>query len=356
MPETMRAAFLEGHEGIGSLTVGRRPKPAPGHGEVLIRIAATGLNRVDLYMANDGSGFRHELPLTLGVDGAGVIEELGPGCTLRRAGERVVIYPARFGLDEFSRRGDQMLSFARAIPGENIDGCFADYIVMPEECAFPIADGLGFLHAAVLPTAYLTAWRAVTTAGRVQSADRVLIHGVGGGASMAALQFCALRRATTIVTSSSDAKLEAARAQGASHTINYRTQDVLTEVRRLTARRGVDVVIENVGADTWDTSLKAATGGGRIVVFGATTGPNPPADLQRVFIRQLHIVGVTIGNFEEFRTLIDAAERRLFVPTIDRVVALEEVADGLARLESGAQTGKIAVAVDPALCERDGAG
>ena len=350
MTETMRAAFLEGHEGIGSLSVGRRPKPAPGHGEVLIRIAAAGLNRVDLYMANDGSGFRHGLPLTLGVDGAGVIEALGPGCTARQVGERVVIYPARYGLDEFTRRGDQMLSFSRAIPGENIDGCFADYIAMPEACAFPIADDLGFLEAAVLPTAYLTAWRAVTTAGRVGSADWVLIHGVGGGGSTAALQFCAMRRARTIVTSSSDAKLAAARERGATHTVNYREQDVLAEVRRITGRRGVDVVIENVGADTWATSLKALVGGGRLVVFGATTGPNPPADLQRVFIRQLHIVGVTIGNFEEFRTLVDAAGRKLFVPVIDRVVPLEEVPEGLAYLESGRQTGKIAVAVDPALC------
>ena len=125
---------------------------------------------------------------------------------------------------------------------------------------------------------------------------------------------------------------------------------MLAEVRRITDRRGVDVVIENVGADTWGTSLKALVGGGRLVVFGATTGPNPPADLQRVFIRQLHIIGVTIGNFEEFRTLVDAAERKLFVPVIDRVVTLEEVAVGLAYLESGQQTGKIAVAVDPALC------
>ena len=350
MPETMRAAYLEGHEGIGSLTVGRKPKPEPGHGEVLIQIAAAGLNRVDLYMAHDGSGFRHELPITLGVDGAGVIEALGPGCIARSVGERVVIYPARYGLDEFTRRGDQMLSFSRAIPGENIDGCFAEYIAMPEACAFPIADDFGFLEAAVLPTAYLTAWRAVTTAGRVRSADWVLIHGVGGGGSTAALQFCALRRAKTIVTSSSDAKLAAARERGATHTVNYREQDVLAEVRRITDRRGVDVVIENVGADTWGTSLKALVGGGRLVVFGATTGPNPPADLQRVFIRQLHIIGVTIGNFEEFRTLVDAAERKLFVPVIDRVVPLEEVADGLAYLESGQQTGKIAVAVDPALC------
>lgn len=349
MTATMRAAFIDGHDGLASLKVGTRAKPAPGPGEVLVRIAASALNRVDLYMCKDGSGFRHSLPLILGVDGAGVIEAVGANVRARKPGERVVIYPVRFGLDEFSRRGDPMLSYARAVPGENIDGCFADYIAMPEECAFPIAPSLSFRAAAVLPTAYLTAWRMVVTAGKVTQKDWVLIHGVGGGASLAALQFCALRRARVIATSSSDAKLEVARRYGAEVLVNYKKQDVLEEVRRATGRRGVDVVIENVGEATWDTSLKSAVGGGRIVVCGATTGPNPKADLQRVFIRQLRIIGVTVGNFEEFRTLIDAAERGLFVPHIDRVYPLEQAPEALRALDAGQQTGKIGIAVNPDL-------
>jgi NADPH:quinone reductase-like Zn-dependent oxidoreductase len=225
----------------------------------------------------------------------------------------------------------------------------AEYGVMPEECAFPIASTLSFRDAAVLPTAYLTAWRMVVTAGAVNQKDWVLIHGIGGGASLAALQFCAMRRARTIVTSSSDAKLAVARRYGADVLVNYKTQDVLEEVRRATRKRGVDVVIENVGEATWDISMKACVGGGRIVVCGATTGGNPKADLQRVFIRQLHIVGVTIGNFEEFRTLIDAAERKLFAPHIDRVFPLEQVPEALRYMECGAQTGKIGIAVNPEL-------
>ena len=353
MAKTMRAVYIDGNEGLSSIKVGELPKPEPGPGEVRIKIAAAGLNRVDLYMANDGRGFRHTLPLGLGVDGAGVIDAVGPNCRERKAGERVVIYPARFDpLDEFSRRGDQMLSFKRSIPGENENGCMADFICMPEECAFPIKDELSFMDAAVLPTAYLTAWRAVVTAGAVTQEDWVLIHGVGGGGSMAALQFAAqVRNAKCIVTSSSDEKLKAATDQGALHTINYREQDVLEEVRRITNKRGVDVVIENVGEQTWDTSMKAVTGGGRIVVFGSTTGPNPKADLQRVFIRQLNIIGVTIGNFEEFRTLIDAAERKLFSPVFDSVVSLEDAPKGLAKMEAGEQTGKIGVSVNPDLGE-----
>jgi NADPH:quinone reductase-like Zn-dependent oxidoreductase len=347
MAETMRAAYIDGHEGLSSVKVGPRPKPRPEPGEVLIKIAASSANRVDLYMCNDGSGFRHALPLVLGVDGAGVIEAVGANVKIRKAGERVVIYPARFGLDEFSRRGDQMLSFSRAVPGENIDGCFADYIVMPEECAFPIAPALSFRDAAVLSTAYLTAWRMVTTAGAITQKDWVLIHGVGGGASLAALQFCAMRRARVIVTSSSDAKLAVAKEYGAEVLINYRKQDVLEEVRRATARRGVDVVFENVGEATWDISMKSVVGGGKIVVCGATSGPNPKADLQRLFIRQISVIGVTIGNFEEFRTIIDAAERKLFAPHIDRVFPLEQVPEALRAMEAGEQTGKIGIVVNP---------
>jgi NADPH:quinone reductase-like Zn-dependent oxidoreductase len=346
MADTMRAAYIDGHNGLSSLKVGTRPKPVAGPGEVLVRIAASSVNRVDLYMFNDGSGFRHSLPLILGVDGAGVIEAVGPGVGTRKPGERVVLYPARFGLDEFSRRGDQMLSFARTIPGENVDGFMADYGVMPEECAFPISPSLSFQAAAVLPTAYLTAWRMVVTAGAVTQKDWVLIHGVGGGASLAALQFCAIRRARVIATSSSDAKLEIARRYGAEVLVNYRREDVLEAVRRATGKRGVDVVIENVGEATWDTSLKACVGGGRIVVCGATSGPNPKADLQRVFIRQLQIIGVTIGNFEEFRTLVDAAERKLFTPHIDRVYPLEEVQTAMAYMDAGEQTGKLVIEVN----------
>lgn len=346
----MQAVYIDGHGSLDQVRVGERPVPEPGAGEVRVRLAASGLNRVDIYMAEDGRGFRHDLPLILGVDGAGTVDSVGPGATRHQPGDRVVIYPARFGKDEFSFRGDQMLSYSRAVPGENIDGSMAEYVVMPEDCIFPVADSLSLLHAAMLPTAYLTAWRAVMTLGAVTEKDWVLIHGIGGGASMAALQFCAMRSARTIVTSSSDAKLEVARQQGAHYCINYRNEDVLARVRELTSKRGVDVVIENVGAATWDTSLKATVGGGRIVVFGATTGPNPPTSLQQVFIRQLHIIGTSVGNFAEFRELICASERGLFTPLIDSTVKLTDVPAGLARLAAGEQTGKIAVVIDPAAC------
>jgi NADPH:quinone reductase-like Zn-dependent oxidoreductase len=160
-----------------------------------------------------------------------------------------------------------------------------------------------------------------------------------------------MRNARVIVTSSSNEKLAVARDYGADVMVNYRDHDVLDAVRMATNKRGVDVVIENVGKATWNTSMRAVVGGGRIVVCGATSGPNPKADLQRVFIRQLQIIGVTIGNFEEFRTLIDAAERKLFVPHFDSVFGLEDVPDALRKLDRGEQIGKIGITVNADLGE-----
>lgn len=344
--QPMRAVYLQSYKEPDSIVVGDRPAPEPGSGEVLVKLHAASCNRVDLYMFNGGIGITHELPLTLGVDGAGVIEAAGPNVEWRRPGDRVVLYPARFGHDEFTGRGDQMLALDCKIIGEHIDGTFADYIVVPEACAFPIADELSYQDAAALPVAYLTAWRMVTTLGQVAPQDTVLIHGIGGGVSLAALQFCKMVNARTIVTSSSDAKLERAAEYGADVRINYARQDVLAEVVKATDGRGVDVVVENVGKATWDVSLKSLVRGGRLVVCGATTGANPPADLQRIFIRQLKLFGATIGNFEEFRSLISAAERRLFAPIFDQVFALEEAPAALRKLDSGEQFGKLGLKMD----------
>jgi len=343
----MRAVYLKGYKDWNNVVVGQRPEPKLGAGDVLVKVHAAGINRVDLYMFNGGAGITHELPLIFGVDGAGVIEAVGPGVKERKAGDRVVIWPGRIcGLCEFCRRGDQMLCLNCKIFGEHIDGSFADYIAVPEACAFPIAESLSFQSAAVLPTAYLTAWRMVTTLGDVRSNDVVLIHGVGGGASLAAMQFCKIANAHVIVTSSSDEKLERAKKLGADDTINYKRDDVFKKVMQLTDGRGVDVVIENVGQQTWPVSMKCVIRGGRIICCGATTGSAPSADLQRIFIRQLQIKGATIGNFEEFRTLINAAERHLFEPYFDQIYSLEEAPAALQRLDRGEQLGKMGLKVN----------
>ena len=301
----MKAVYLEKHAGPESIVVGQRPTPTPGPDEVRVRVHRAALNRVDLYMCGGGQGITHELPLILGVDGAGVIDAVGQSVAPARVGERVVIYPVRCSpSSEFSRRGDPMLCTSARVIGEHIDGTFAEYVCVPAVNALILPDAIDFEAAAALPTAYLTAWRMIFTKARLGPGETVLIHGVGGGVSCAALQLAKLAGAYAIVTSSRDEKLERAAALGADTTINYRREDVLEQTLAATGGRGVDVVFENVGEATWASSLKALVRGGRLVVCGATTGAQPKADLQRVFIRQLQILGSTLGNYEELRRLL----------------------------------------------------
>ncbi|HXH03666.1 MAG TPA: zinc-binding dehydrogenase [Candidatus Competibacteraceae bacterium] len=342
----MRAVYIQSHGQPDSIVIGERPTPEPGPGEVRVRIVAAAFNHVDLYMRDSGAGITHELPLILGVDGTGIVDTVGPGVIDLGPGDRVVLYPARYcNFCEFCLRGDQMLCLGCKLIGEHSDGTFAEYVCMPAQNVHRIPEGLSFEAAAVLPTAYLTAWRMVMTQARVRPTETVLIQGVGGGVALAALQFAKLAGARVIATSSSDAKLESARKLGADAGVNYRNQDVLEQVLSFTGGRGVDVVIESVGESTWPTSLRALRRGGRIVTCGATTGPNPKADLQRVFIRQLQIIGSTLGNQDEFRALLLAAQHKQFAPVIDKIFPFDQAREALSYLEQARQFGKLVLRV-----------
>lgn len=343
----MRAIYLQNHGTPDAVVIGQRPMPEPAAGEVRVRIMAAAFNHVDLYMRDSGAGITHELPLILGVDGAGVVDALGEGVKQFRLGEHVVLYPARYcGQCEFCLRGEQMLCLSCKIIGEHLDGAFAEYVCLPAVNLHRIPDTLSFEAAACLPTAYLTAWRMVMTQARVRPAETVLIHGIGGGVALAALQIAKLAGARVAVTSSSDNKLNAAQALGADALINYRTQDVAKQVMSLTGGRGVDVVIENVGKATWATSLKSLRRGGRLVTCGSTSGADPSADLQRIFIRQLQIIGSTLGTQDEFRALLLAVRHKQLAPVIDQIYTVEQALDALAYLHDGKQCGKLVLQVN----------
>jgi NADPH:quinone reductase-like Zn-dependent oxidoreductase len=343
---TMRAARLLRHEGIDGIAIESVAMPERRPGEVLVRLDAACLNRVDLYIAGGGAGITHELPMILGVDGAGEIVECDPGETLLSAGQKVVIYPGLWcGRCEFCRRGDPVLCTRLRLIGEHRDGTFAEYISVPAVNLFPVPSGWTALEAAALPVAGLTAWRMLVTKGQLRPGQTVLIFGIGGGVSLAALQIARALGAETIVTSSSEAKLVRARELGALHTIDHAKEDVLKRVMAITGGRGVDLVVENVGKATWDIAMRAVVRGGCIVTCGATTGGNPSADLQRLFIRQIEVLGSTLGNPGEFADLLKAAERGLFRPVIDAEFSLAEVPEALRRLEQGLQLGKIAIQI-----------
>jgi NADPH:quinone reductase-like Zn-dependent oxidoreductase len=342
----MKAAFLTGHGGNEVVAIGERPKPVRRSGEVLVRMRAATVNRVDIYMRDSGGGITHRLPQIMGLDGAGVIEEVDQEESLLVPGQSVVLHPGvTCNRCEYCLRGEDVLCTSIQYLGEHRDGTMAQYVSVPARNVFAMPATMDFAQAAALGVNHLTAWRMLFTKARIQPWETVLIFGIGGGVSLAALQLASLVGSQTIVTSRDDAKLKAAATIGANHTINGATQDVAREVSRLTGGRGVDVVIENVGQAVWSSALKSLARGGRIVTCGATTGDQPAADLRRLFIRQLQVFGSTLGTLGEFRHLLNFAERTGMRPVIDTSYPLEHLHAALDHLESGTQFGKIAVTI-----------
>jgi NADPH:quinone reductase-like Zn-dependent oxidoreductase len=227
--------------------------------------------------------------------------------------------------------------------GEHCNGTLAQWISVPAQNVFPMPQGLTFTQAAALGVNHLTAWRMLFTKAQLKPWETVLVFGVGGGVSLAAMQLAKQAGARVIVTSRDNTKLQRALAMGADHGINSHTQDVAKVVMTYTDGRGVDVVIENVGEAVWSAAMKSLVRGGRLVTCGATTGDQPSADLRRIFIRQLQILGSTHGDFGEFRDLLQWVERNKLQPVIDSEFSIDQIHAALARLESGQQFGKVGI-------------
>src|SRR5207248_1388260 len=264
-------------------------------------------------------------PRILGADGAGVRVDTG---------ERVVINP-----------GIEQKDGTIHVVGEHGDGTNAELIAVPATNVYPIPDGLSFEEAAAFPLVFETAYRMLVTRAVLREGEWVLLWGIGGGVSTAALAIARALGARTIVTSSSDAKLDRARELGADVTVNHESDDVKSSVREATGGHGVDVVVETVGDATWRTSLDLAARNGRVTVCGATTGPNPPAALHRVWWKQLTILGSTMGTNADFAGAFDLVTSGRALPVIDEVLPLEEIRAAHERLEAGAQLGKIVLSI-----------
>ena len=342
----MKAVYLTGHGGNEVVAIGERPMPRRQPGEVLVRLHAATLNRVDLYMRDSGAGITHALPQVMGIDGAGVIEALDDGTPGLAVGDRVLLYPGvTCGHCEFCVRGEEVLCTSMKLLGEHRDGTMAEYISLPARNAVAMPEGWSFAEAAALGVNHLTAWRMLMTQARLKPWESVLIFGIGGGVSLAGLQLAKAMGSRVFVTSREQHKLERALQLGADGVIDSSKQDVAREVMRLTGKRGVDVVFENVGAAVWDSALRSLVRGGRIVTCGATTGDQPGADLRRLFIRQLQVYGSTLGNLAELRDLVQFCERQNIRPVMDRVFPMDQAHSALQRLASGQQFGKLALCI-----------
>lgn len=346
LPEVveMKAVLLERHALTNdALTYAELPEPVAGPGEVVVRILASALNRLDLFVRNGIPGVPISLPHVPGADGCGVVDSLGAGVKGLKTGDRVVLQPGiGCGRCEFCLAGELSLCVEYRILGEHLDGTLAESVVVPAANVFPAPSRLEPEQAAAFPLAALTAWRMFVTRARVRPGETVLIHGTGGGVSTFAVQIAKLCGASlVIVTSSSPEKLKKAVKLGADVGLDYRTEDVGKKVRELTGRRGVDVVLDSVGAATWRSSLAAVAKRGRIVTCGATSGPNPEEEIRIIFWKQLDILGSTMGTPGEFAAMLRAVDAGRIEPIVDDVFPLERPADAYARLESGEGFGKV---------------
>jgi NADPH:quinone reductase-like Zn-dependent oxidoreductase len=298
------------------------PDPVAGPGEVLVRLRASALNHLDVWIRKGLPSVPK--PRILGADGAGIRSDTG---------ERVVINPG--------------IEAGRTIHviGEHGDGTNAQLIAVPETNVYPIPDDLSFEEAAAFPLVFETAYRMLVTRAALQEGEWVLLWGIGSGVSTAGLAIARALGARTIVTSSSDAKLARARELGADVAVNHVTGDVGAAVKEATEGHGADVVVEHVGEATWKKSLDAAAYGGRVAVCGATSGPNPPAALHRIWWKQLTILGSTMGRKDDFEGAYRLIAEGRARPVVDEVVPLSEIRAAHARLEAGEQLGKIVLTV-----------
>jgi NADPH:quinone reductase-like Zn-dependent oxidoreductase len=303
--------------------------PAPRPGEVLVRLRAASLNHLDLWIRQGLPSVPK--PRILGADGAGVVAALGEGADTFSEGDRVVLNP---GLDDGAR-----------ILGEHMDGTHAELVAVPAEYVHPIPGGLSFEEAAAFPLVFETAYRMLVTKARIGEGEWVLLWGIGSGVALAAFAIAKALGARTLVTSSSAEKLARAAELGADATVNHAEDDVAAAVKEATGGRGVDVVIEHVGEATWKTSLQSAAPNARVVVCGATSGPNPPAQLHRIWWKQLAVYGSTMGTREDFKGAYELVARGAAQPIVDRVFPLEQAPAAHEYLEEGRQFGKVVLEI-----------
>jgi NADPH:quinone reductase-like Zn-dependent oxidoreductase len=343
----MKALFFEKHGGPEVLQYGERPEPVAGPGEVRIAVRAAALNHLDLFVRNGIPDV--PLPQIPGADAAGVVDAIGEGVSGFTPGDRVLVQPGLYcNVCEFCRSGEQCLCVKYKIVGEHSLGTFAEKAVLPARNLFGIPEGMSFEKAAAFPLVYQTAWRMVLGRGGVGPGQTVLVHGAGGGVAGAAVEIALFAGARVFATTSGGEKARILRDAGCELVIDYTREDPGRLVAEVTKKRGVDVVIDSVGEKTWMSSLRAVRRGGRIVTCGATSGPNPKEEIRLIFWKQISILGSTMANDREFRTMLSAVASGRLTPRIDRVYPLSRGAEAYARMEAGEQHGKIVLVPDSA--------
>lgn len=344
----MRALAFEHHGDLDQVRLLDLESPNAAPGEAVVAIHAAAFNRLDLWVLEGWPGLRLKLPHIMGSDGAGVVFSVGENVSRFKVGDRVAINPTICNDpgDPFAKRGLDNMCADFAIFGEHIDGFFADFVAVPERNLLHLPDDVPFETAAAASLVYVTAWHSLITRGQLQAGESVLVVGAGGGVNTASIQIARLAGAGTIyVVGSSEEKLAKARQLGADVTLNRHEVEWSREIYRLTGKRGVDVVVDNVGAATFLNSLRALRRGGRLLTVGNSSGPRFELDNRLLFGKHLTLVGSTMGTSIDFEKVMGLIFNGRLNPVVDTVYPLERGREALQRLKDGNVIGKLVVRI-----------
>jgi 2-desacetyl-2-hydroxyethyl bacteriochlorophyllide A dehydrogenase len=338
----VRCVRIHEHGGPEKLIYEEVAVPKIGPDEILVNVKATSVNHIDLWVRQGLPGVKFHLPMIPGVDAAGIVALKGDAITHVKVGDRVVVAQGiSCGHCKHCLNGNDNLCKDYILIGEHRDGADTEYLAMPGRNVLPLSEKISFEEAAASALVFLTAWQMLVDKAKVKPGDDVLVNGASSGIGSAALQIARLFGARVIATTSTDEKAAKARDLGADEVINYSRQNVLEEVRRLTAKKGVDIVIDHVGKSLWDQSIMSLTKGGRLVICGATSGFDAVTDIRYVFYKQLQILGSTMGRKGDLVTIFNFIEQGKLKPVIDRVMLLKDVQQAHRVIEEGKHFGKI---------------
>jgi NADPH:quinone reductase-like Zn-dependent oxidoreductase len=341
----MKALYFGEHGELDAVKYGDVPDAKAGPGEVLIRVRACAINFLDIWVRRGWPGLKLEMPHWCGADVAGEIVELGEDVADWQVGQRVVVDPGvTLFEDEYTRRGKDSVSPGYHVLGEHRRGGAAEYLAIPAGNLAGMPDDIDFPQAAAPLLVSLTAWRMLMHQAGLRAGETVLVVGAGGGVNSVAIQIAKLAGATVYTVASNAEKAEHARKLGSDVILNRSQVDWGKEIFKLTARRGVDVVVDNVGKATIATSMQAVTRGGRIVIVGNTSGPRAEIDIRFIFGKQISLIGSTMGSHQDFRDVLNLLWGGKIKPVIHQVLPLSEGKEAYKMMEEGKHFGKIVLA------------
>ena len=338
----MKAAFFKEHGGSDKIIYGDYKDPAADAGDVVVRVKACALNHVDMLLLDGRYPPPEGLPHVNGCEVTGTVETLGPGVKGLTRGQRVIIFPGySCGTCEFCLRGERTVCLRYGYLGAAKDGGYAELVKAPAVNVLPLPDAIPFEAGAAVPLAMLTSWHALIAQAELKPGQTVLVQAAGSGVGSAAIQIARLVGARVMTTVGSDDKIEFAKALGAEHVVNYRTQDFVEEAKKWTGKRGVDVVIEHIGGETFERSSYALTRLGTLVSIGSHDTHWGRLDLRHVFSKNLRILGTNLGSILELRTILDFMVSGMLKPVIDRAFALKDARAAVQHVLDRKNKGKV---------------